>query len=188
MKKNTGRSISFLFILLAISTAAVIGAIIYLTRQSGYDTISTQHMVESLFPELFPKHYHNALWLSLGLNSARRMAHIYEFGALGFFMALMIITSPVGRKLKNSNSRTMLIFLASIAFCSIASFCDQVHKTFIVYRHFDVQDLVLDAIGYVAAITFVCALYYIKNHPIIYKPAYKITPEPIIELQGQIIE
>ncbi len=187
MKKNTGRTINFLFISLVFSTAIVLGAIVYLTRQSGYDTISTQHLVESLFPELFPKHYHNAIWLSLGLNSARRMAHIYEFGALGFFMSLMIITSPVGKKLQSSSS-AILIFLFTIGLCSLISFFDQVHKTFIIYRHFDVQDLMLDAIGYIAAAAFVCALYYIKNHPIIYKPNYKITPAPVIELQSQIIE
>lgn len=174
MKKNTGRTIDLLFILLVFSTTAVLALIIHLTRQSGPDTISTQKLIVSLFPDLFPKHYHNFIWLSLGLNSARKLAHIYEFGTLGLFMTLMIITSPVGKKLRNSNSSTKLVFFYSASICAIASFCDQVHKTFIVYRHFDPQDLIIDAIGYIGAATFVCALYYIKKHPIIYKPKYKI--------------
>jgi VanZ family protein len=105
------------------------------------------------------------------------MAHIYEFGALGLFMTLMIITSPVGKKLRNNTASTKIIFLYSIGICAFASFCDQVHKTFIVYRHFDVHDLVLDAVGYVTAATLICTFYYIKKHPIIHKPKYKITPD-----------
>lgn len=179
MKKKTGKTIDFLFLFLTFSTALVLAIIIHLTRQSGTDTINTQNLVVSLFPELFPKHYHNIIWLTLGLNSARKMAHIYEFGALGLVMTLMIITSPIGKKLRNSSSSTKLIFFYSVFICSIASFCDQVHKTFIVYRHFDAQDLILDAIGYIAAASFICALYYIKKHPIIYKPKYKVTPGEI---------
>jgi hypothetical protein len=177
MKKTTGRTIDLMFLSLTFSTALVLALIIHLTRQSGADTISTQNLIVSLFPELFPKHYHNAIWLMLELNSARKMAHIYEFGALGLFMTLMIITSPVGKKLINSNSSTKIIFLYSIGICAFASFCDQVHKTFIVYRHFDVHDLVLDAVGYVTAATLICTFYYIKKHPIIHKPKYKITPD-----------
>nr|WP_292167291.1 VanZ family protein [Butyrivibrio sp.] len=177
MKKTTGRTIDLMFLSLTFSTALVLALIIHLTRQSGADTISTQNLIVSLFPELFPKHYHNAIWLMLELNSARKMAHIYEFGALGLFMTLMIITSPVGKKLINSNSSTKIIFLYSIGICAFASFCDQVHKTFIVYRHFDVHDLVLDAVGYVTAATLICTFYYIKKHPIIHKTKYKITPD-----------
>ncbi|MBQ1458106.1 MAG: VanZ family protein, partial [Butyrivibrio sp.] len=146
MKKTTGRTIDLMFLSLTFSTALVLALIIHLTRQSGADTISTQNLIVSLFPELFPKHYHNAIWLMLELNSARKMAHIYEFGALGLFMTLMIITSPVGKKLRNNTASTKIIFLYSIGICAFASFCDQVHKTFIVYRHFDVHDLVLDAV------------------------------------------
>ena len=175
MKKTTGRTIDLMFLSLTFSTALVLALIIHLTRQSGADTISTQNLIVSLFPELFPKHYHNAIWLMLELNSARKMAHIYEFGALGLFMTLMIITSPVGKKLRNNTASTKIIFLYSIGICAFASFCDQVHKTFIVYRHFDVNDLVLDAVGYVTAATLICTFYYIKKHPIIHKPKYKIT-------------
>lgn len=177
MKNNTGRSIDLSFLVLSFLSATVIAIIIHLTRQSGADTLSTQKLVVSLFPELFPKHYHNVVWLSLGLNSARKLAHVYEFGALGLVMTLMIITSPVGKKLRNSSSSTKIIFLYSIGICAFASFCDQVHKTFIVYRHFDVHDLVLDAVGYVIAATLICTFYYIKKHPIIHKPKYKITPD-----------
>lgn len=177
MKKTTGRTIDLMFLSLTFSTALVLALIIHLTRQSGADTISTQNLIVSLFPELFPKHYHNAIWLMLELNSARKMAHIYEFGALGLFMTLMIITSPVGKKLRNNTASTKIIFLYSIGICAFASFCDQVHKTFIVYRHFDVHDLVLDAVGYVTAATLIFTFYYIKKHPIIHKPKYKITPD-----------
>ncbi len=76
MKKTTGRTIDLMFLSLTFSTALVLALIIHLTRQSGADTISTQNLIVSLFPELFPKHYHNAIWLMLELNSARKMAHI----------------------------------------------------------------------------------------------------------------
>lgn len=180
MKKTTGRTIDLMFLSLTFSTALVLALIIHLTRQSGADTISTQNLIVSLFPELFPKHYHNAIWLMLKLNSARKMAHIYEFGALGLFMTLMIITSPVGKKLRNNTASTKIIFMYSVGICSMASLCDQIHKTFIVYRHFDAQDLVLDAIGYITASAFICAFYYIKKHPIIYKPKYKIAPDHVL--------
>lgn len=175
MKNNTSKTFNFLFVIISISTALVLATIIHLTRQSGPDTISTQNMIVSLFPELFPKHYHNALWLYLGLNSARKMAHIYEFGALGFFMTLLIITSPIGKRLRNNSISTRLIFFYSVIICGFSSFCDQIHKTFIVYRHFDSHDLVLDAIGYITATAFICTLYYIKKHPISLKPRGRLT-------------
>ena len=42
------------------------------------------------------------------------------------------------------------------------SVLDQVHKIFVEYRHFDLLDLRLDAIGYVGAALIVTILYLVS--------------------------
>jgi hypothetical protein len=145
--------------------AGIAGLIYILTRQSGPETLSTQAMITNLFPAAFPKHYNNAIWLYLGLNSARRMAHVYEFAALGFWVNLMYLTAPFARTGRYSGGKSLICSAVwSTVICFIMSLTDQIHKTFIVYRHFDAHDLLLDATGYIGITLFLCSIIYIYRY------------------------
>lgn len=151
------------FYVVTFCCLSTIAVICYLTMQSGHETLSTQALVVSLFPKAFPENYDSRLWMSLGLNGARKLAHIYEFGALSFFSTLMILFAPSTKdEIKFDKSRSVIkSFILSVSFCFICSFTDQVHKIFVMYRHFDVADLRLDAIGYVLAAFITCSVYCI---------------------------
>ncbi len=166
MERKWERTRVICFAASLILTAAAFLSVYYLTQQSVSQTLSTQERAVELFPFAFPKHYHNRLWLYLQLNSPRRLAHIYEFGLLGAFGTLAALTDPWPRRGGSHLplTRVGVRMIAAVAFCSAVSFFDQVHKLFVVSRHFDVLDLRLDAIGYVSAALVVSILYLIITH------------------------
>ena len=137
------------FLVSVILTAAMLVGVSYLTSQSAAATLSTQARAVELFPFAFRKHYHNPLWLHLELNSPRRLAHVYEFGLFGLFTALMMLTVPCPAKKTgySSGTRVSIRLGIAVALCAAVSVLDQVHKIFVEYRHFDLLDLRLDAIG-----------------------------------------
>ena len=144
-----------------ILTVMAIAGVSYLTGQTGSETLSTQARVVAMFPFAFQQHHHNWIWLHLGLNSPRRLAHVYEFGFLGACATLAMLTNPWPRRGRShlSYRRVSVRMLLSVALCAAMSFMDQVHKIFVQYRHFDVLDLRLDAIGYVGMALVVSVLY-----------------------------
>lgn len=165
MNRASSLKENFLFAFVTISALGVAGIIYYLTIQNGPETLDTQAIVVSLFPAAFPQHYHNDLWIFLGLNSARRMAHIYEYSALSLFVTMMLLFAPNKKKKGNAIRSIRLSFLLSILLCGTCSFLDQVHKTTVIYRHFDPHDLLLDAIGYVLTAALVCLICRFKCRP-----------------------
>lgn len=149
------------FLVSVILTAAMLVGVSYLTSQSAAATLSTQARAVELFPFAFRKHYHNPLWLHLELNSPRRLAHVYEFGFFGLFAALMMLTvpCPVKKTGYSSGTRVSIRLGIAVTLCAAVSVLDQVHKIFVEYRHFDLLDLRLDAIGYVGAVLVVTIVY-----------------------------
>ena len=158
-----------LFLVSIALTVLAFAAVSFLTAQSGQATLSTQERVVLLFPAAFRKHFHNRLWLHLELNSPRRLAHIYEFGFLGIFATLAMLTAPWPRRARQhlSGRNVSIRLVLTVALCAAVSFLDQVHKIFVEYRHFDVLDLRLDAIGYVGAALLVTLLYLTVTHRIL---------------------
>ena len=146
-------------------TVAALLAVSFLTSQSGAATLSTQEKFVMLFPFAFRQHYRNRIWLHLELNSARRLAHIYEFGFFGLSASMMMLTAPWPRRQTNHLSSVHVgrRLAATVLLCAAVSVLDQVHKIFVEYRHFDLLDLRLDAIGYVGASLVVTFLYYLAT-------------------------
>ena len=81
----------------------------------------------------------------------RNAAHVVEFGFVGLFASASAVLL-LGRR---AGERTLIGSTA--AFCAVSSLTDQVHKLFVPGREFELVDLLLDAIGYVGAITLVFA-------------------------------
>ena len=81
----------------------------------------------------------------------RNAAHVVEFGFVGLFASASAVLL-LGRR---AGERTLIG--STPAFCAVSSLTDQVHKLFVPGREFELVDLLLDAIGYVGAITLVFA-------------------------------
>lgn len=93
--------------------------------------------------------------------SVRQQAHVVEFALMGGVIALNVLAWMSGWAHRRSPRghiriwRTWLMYaLASLA-CAVTSFADQYHKLYVPGRHFDRLDLLLDASGYIPAITCV---------------------------------
>ena len=132
--------------------AFVLVAIYVLARQ---DTAGTEHLAwrtEQLLARLFPPtgtgEIGEPTWLGLTI---RRLAHIVEYALLAavVIVAALVLVGPDGKA----------VAVAGI-FCFAASLADELHKTRVPGRHFDTQDLVLDAFGY-GAILLVGALFLV---------------------------
>lgn len=123
-----------------IGFALVAGAIFYLTTQTPEATISASHWATEYLPRFLiePKWPDGSVLLT-----ARQMAHIYQFFALGLCASLAMLGC--------ARFSPTVQALAAMAICLVCSLADQTHKLFIPGREFDGRDLVLDAVGYAAA-------------------------------------
>ena len=134
------------FILLIIPLVLVLAGIIYLSRQSVDDTGNMALRVEQALQKIVPPTGKGEIgeptWAGLTI---RQLAHIAEFAALG--LAAGFAVPFFAREL------SVRTWAGSVALCAVASFLDQVHKLYVPGRHFDGFDLVLDAGGYVVAVT-----------------------------------
>ena len=93
--------------------------------------------------------------------SVRQQAHVVEFAIMGGVVALNVLAwmsgwahsrSPRGRI---RMWRTWFMYALTAVGCAAVSFADQYHKLYVPGRHFDKLDLLLDASGYIPAITCV---------------------------------
>ena len=85
-------------------------------------------------------------WCVFIARNARRIGHVLEYFLLGLTVAAAFRIS--GRR----------GFLGALAVCAAVSLADQTLKIFIPGRHFDHFDLLMDLLGYGAAILLVLAL------------------------------
>ena len=86
------------------------------------------------------------LWMGANI---RRVAHTVEFFFVGLFASLAAVC------LDKRVPPTRLRCVPLLAFCTVCSVGDQVHKIFVPGRHFDMIDLGFDAAGYVVAMLLV---------------------------------
>lgn len=97
--------------------------------------------------------------------SVRQQAHVVEFAFLGGVIALNTLAWMSGwahrRNARGRMSRwkTTFMYLLAIAACATVSFADQYHKLHVPGRHFDAFDLVLDASGYLVAVSGIFAVW-----------------------------
>ena len=139
----------------AIFAFAVTVAIFLLTEQSPADTVSMSGWTESWLASTLqgtPLAYDSSTGLWMGTD-IRHWAHTVEFFALGVFVsfACAFATRP---------GRLGLGLVAALAICLACSLIDQCHKLFVPGRHFDVLDLGMDALGYMAAMAIVFAAFF----------------------------
>ena len=95
------------------------------------------------------------LWMGANI---RRVAHTVEFFFVGLFASTTV--ACLGEYLPCARFRYALAAL----FCAVCSVGDQVHKTFVPGRHFDIIDLGFDAAGYVTAMLLVLLVSAWVNH------------------------
>lgn len=128
--------ISFAFVLITL------GILFYLTFQTPDDTVALSEKVGHL-----PVVDDFLNWVSAFVDwSVRQWAHVFEFLIIGMCVSIFY-------KFATKNIWTMLVL--AVLTCMCISLCDQSVRLFIVGRHFDSFDLVLDALGYVSAIVVV---------------------------------
>ena len=93
--------------------------------------------------------------------SVRQQAHVVEFALMGGVVALNALAWMSGWAHRRSSRghiriwRTWLMYALTAVSCAAVSFADQYHKLYVPGRHFDKLDLLLDASGYIPAITCV---------------------------------
>ena len=93
--------------------------------------------------------------------SVRQQAHVVEFAIMGGVVALNALAWMSGWAHRRSSRghiriwRTWFMYALTAVSCAAVSFADQYHKLFVPGRHFDKLDLLLDASGYIPAITCV---------------------------------
>jgi VanZ family protein len=128
--------ISLVFVLITLCI------LFYLTFQTPDDTVALSERVGHL-----PVVEDFLNWVSTFVDwSVRQWAHVFEFLIIGICVSIFYIFAT-------KNIWTMLVL--AVLTCMCISLCDQSVRIFIVGRHFDSFDLVLDAQGYVSAIVVV---------------------------------
>lgn len=128
--------ISLIFVLI------VLGILVYLTFQKPDDTVALSEKVGHL-----PVVEDFLNWVGAFVDwSVRQWAHVFEFLIIGICVSIFFTFAA---------KKIWLMPVLALLTCMCISLCDQSVRIFIVGRHFDSFDLVLDAIGYVSAIMVV---------------------------------
>jgi VanZ family protein len=133
-----------------ITLLVVLGAIFVLTqqntRQTGDVALRAERLLMRIVTPTGKGDIGEPTWFGLTI---RKLAHIAEFGALG------LATGVVSAHLLGTGP---IPWATSSGLCFVASFADELHKHFVPGRHFDAQDMVLDAAGYLPATTLVALI------------------------------
>lgn len=101
--------------------------------------------------------------------SVRQQAHVVEFALMGGVVALNALAWMSGWAHRRSSRghiriwRTWLMYALTAVSCAAVSFADQYHKLYVPGRHFDKLDLLLDASGYIPAITCVFIVWSVGS-------------------------
>lgn len=128
--------ISLVFVLITLCI------LFYLTFQTPDDTVALSERVGHL-----PLVENFLNWVGAFVDwSVRQWAHVFEFLIIG--ICVSIFYAFAAKKIR-------LMPVLALLTCMCISLCDQSVRIFIVGRHFDSFDLVLDALGYVSAIVVV---------------------------------
>lgn len=128
--------ISLVFVLITLCI------LFYLTLQAPDDTVTFSEKVGHL-----PVVEDFLNWVSRFVDwSVRQWAHVFEFLIIGICVSIFYAFAA---------KKIWLMMALALLTCVCISLCDQSVRIFIVGRHFDSFDLVLDAIGYVGAIVVV---------------------------------
>lgn len=92
-----------------------------------------------------------------------------EFALMGGVVALNALAWMSGWAHRRSSRghiriwRTWLMYALTAVSCAAVSFADQYHKLYVPGRHFDKLDLLLDASGYIPAITCVFIVWSVGS-------------------------
>lgn len=128
--------ISLVFVLITLCI------LFYLTFQTPDDTVALSERVGHL-----PVVEDFLNWASTFVDwSVRQWAHVFEFLIIGICVSIFYVCAT---------KKIWLMPVLALLTCMCISLCDQSVRIFIVGRHFDSFDLVLDALGYVSAIVVV---------------------------------
>lgn len=121
-----------------------------LTSQTVEETVSLTDVAVTSAKGLFPKsngqNIVGMIWMALGLNNPRRLAHLNEYSLLALCVCSACITAG---KRELSCVTVALRCIIALALTGFYSFLDQVHKVFVPGREFDVLDLRVDAVRYI---------------------------------------
>lgn len=123
----------------------VVAIILALTLQGPDETIAESVSAQELLMRIMRCLTGDGSW-HISAQDMRRLAHVVEYFVLGLVMCVGL--NRIGGSVRRST-------WISIAVCFTVSLADQFIKQMLPTRHFDAFDLVLDAVGYVAATVFI---------------------------------
>ena len=142
LKKLIGNNARKPLIISLVFVQITLCILFYLTFQTPDDTVALSERVGQL-----PLVENFLIWGSAFVDwSVRQWAHVFEFLIIGICVSIFYAFAA-------KNIWTMLVL--AVLTCMCISLCDQSVRIFIVWRHFDFFDLVLEALGYVSAIVIV---------------------------------
>ena len=134
-----------------LMVAIVVRVIFKLTFQSPEDTVALSDKAAQ-----YPTVTSFLKWAGQYVPwTVRQWAHVFEYLFVGLTVGVFY-----GCLIR----RTWIVILASGASCALISFVDQYVRIYIVGRHFDRFDLVLDALGYGTMILIVCIMHGVIMH------------------------
>ena len=113
------------------------------TRQTGDAALKAEQFLMRIVTPTGTGDIGEPTWFGLTI---RKLAHIAEFGALGL-AAGIVCACILGSGITS--------WAASSVLCFVASLADELHKRFVPGRHFDAEDMLLDAAGYLPATTII---------------------------------
>ena len=111
------------------------GIILGLTLQSAQGTTALSDWCRDALLKVLPEGSRAAEWVNLNI---RRLGHVPEYFLLGVTVYGAMKSSFPGKK----------AFWWSIAACAAVSLGDECLKAILPTRHFDIQDMPMDMIGY----------------------------------------
>ena len=140
------RRLAATLLLLAAALVAVFVLASQNVRETGETALWAERQLARLMPPTGTGASGEPTWFGLTI---RRLAHVVEFALVGAAACLVALVwwghAPRAAAL-------------AVGICLVASVGDELHKIFVPGRHFDPHDLLLDAVGYLAAVAVVYLL------------------------------
>lgn len=143
MEKSRGKKLA-LFIMRAIPILCVIAVIFFLTTQPPYDTRRLSDILQEFFLSVFPDS--TSRW-TYDMHYFRSLLHLPLYFMLGL-----------------STGLSLRYLLKAVGICSVIAIADETFKIYLPTREFDLFDLSLDFIGFVAGIVVAAAIKAIWGH------------------------
>ena len=145
-----------LAIVFVVITLCYGGVIFFLSSQNGEETTALSSGVSYKIAKLI---YGESEPTDIQINDVhmalRKSAHIALFLVLGILVTISMVTILI--------KKPWLAYVSSIIIVCSCAFFDEWHKIFIVGRHFDIGESVLNGVCGLAGVIIVAAICFLKE-------------------------